>query len=247
MVQVVERVGAILDAFLHGEGELSLVDCVEHSGLSRSTTHRLLVAMAEVGLVERTGNANWRIGGLVVQLATRRLAHTDLLREVAPALHDLGKRFRAATALSIPNAAEMVYIERTESPLLYAPAAQLGSTAPFWKGASGHAVAALMTDEARDDLLQSASFTEQSPAIRSLVQGDIQQTQSRGYAVDRGELIEGVGGVAVALGRPGDPVAAISLLVTPDRMTAELIEEMGEALAQIARHAVSTSYLVTTD
>jgi DNA-binding IclR family transcriptional regulator len=244
MVQVIERVGALLGAFSHERSELSLIDCAERSGLSKSTTHRLLVAMAEIGLVERVGNANWRIGGFVVQLATQRLAHTDLLSEVAPAVHELGMRFGAATALSIPNGTEMVYIERTESPLPFAPAAKLGSTAPFWAGASGRAVVALMTPDARDGLLQSPTFSALPKATQTLVRTEISATQDRGYATDGGELIDGVAGVAVALGRIGDPVAAISLLVTPDRMEPGFVKEMGSALVEVASHAVSTNYLL---
>jgi IclR family pca regulon transcriptional regulator len=245
MVQVIERVGALLGAFSHGESELSLIECAERSGLSKSTTHRLLVAMAEIGLVERIGNANWRIGGFVVQLATMRLANTDLHSEVAPAVHRLGKQFGAATALSVPNGSEMVYIERTESPLPFAPAAKLGSTAPFWAGASGRAVASSLSAEALSALLKSATFTALPKDARSRVEADIEETRSRGYSIDPGDFIDGVAGVAVALGRSGDPVAAISLLVSPDRMTPDLTRQMGEALVGIAKHAVSTNYLLS--
>jgi DNA-binding IclR family transcriptional regulator len=101
-----------------------------------------------------------------------------------------------------------------------------------------------MAPEARAALLSSATFTDLPRTVRTLVERDIEETQSRGYAVDLGQPIEGVAGVAVALGRPGDPVAAISLLVSPDRMTPDLTRDMGEALVGVAKHAVSTNYLL---
>ena len=140
MVQVVDRVGALLRAFSDMEPELTLGECAERSGLSKSSAHRLLAALAEIGLVERLQNSSWRIGGFVVQLAAIRLSHVNLRGEVAGQLRALGLRFQAATAFSVPNGSDMIYIDRTDSPLPFAPNARLGSTAPMWAGAAGRAL-----------------------------------------------------------------------------------------------------------
>jgi DNA-binding IclR family transcriptional regulator len=247
MVQVVDRVGALLHTFSDVEPELSLGECAERSGLSKSSAHRLLVALAEIGLVERLENSSWRIGGFAVKLAAIRLSHVNLHTEVAGHLRALGLRFEAATAFSVPNGDDMIYIQRTDSPLPFAPNARLGSRAPMWAGAAGRAVLSALDPDSRAARLSTDSWEAQPDRLKASVRRDIEEASVRGYAVDRGQFFEGVAGVAVALGRRHEPVAAISLIVSLDRLTSSLVKEMGRALLALAKRADPATYLPADD
>jgi DNA-binding IclR family transcriptional regulator len=236
-------VGALLHAFSDLEPELTLGECAERSGLSKSSAHRLLVALAEIGLVERLENSSWQVGGFAVRLAAIRLSHVNLHREVAGPLRALGLQFQAATAFSVPNADDMIYIERTDSPLAFAPNARLGSTAPMWAGAAGRAVLSALDPDKRAARLSTDSWKAQPDQVKESVFKDIDEASARGYAVDKGQFFEGVAGVAVAIGRRNEPVAAISLIVSPDRLTSTLIKEMSEALLELAERASTASHL----
>lgn len=144
MVQVVDRVGALLGAFSQERPVLGLAECAERSGLSKSSAHRLLTSLVEIGLLERDAAGNWQIGELPLRLAAIRLSHRNMRLEVVAALVHLGQRFQAATAFSVPNGGEMVYVERTDSVIPFAPSVRLGSTAPMWTGAAGRAVLSLL-------------------------------------------------------------------------------------------------------
>lgn len=243
MVQVVERVGALLSAFTEERPELSLGECAERAGLSKSSAHRLLTAMGEIGLVEQIEGARWRIGGLVVRLAAISLSHVDMRAEVTAALRALGQRYQAATAFSVPNGSEMVYVERAESPIPYAPAAKLGSTAPMWGGAAGRAVLAALHPEERAQRLADPAYAALPEDVRTSVERDIADAVATGYSVDWGRTFDEVGGVAVALGRRYEPLAAISLILSPDRLTAELVGEIGQQMRAVADQAVAVSTL----
>lgn len=247
MVQVVDRVGALLRAFSDAEPELTLGECAERSGLTKSSAHRLLAALAEIGLVERMENFSWRVGGFAVQLAAIRLSQVNLRGEVVGQLRALGQRFQAATAFSVPNGSDMIYIERTDSPLPFAPSASLGSTAPMWAGAAGRAVLSAMDSGARAAHLSSPAWDELPGDVRESVQRDIEEASLRGYSIDRGQFFEGVAGVAVPLGRRHEPVAALSLILSPDRLTPSLIAEMGDALIELAKRASAASSLPVAD
>jgi DNA-binding IclR family transcriptional regulator len=243
MVQVVDRVGALLGAFSDAEAELTLGVCAERARLSKSSAHRLLTSLAGIGLVEQLENANWRVGGFVVQLAAIRLSHLSLRSEVVGSLRALGQYFLAATAFSVPNRHEMIYIERTDSPLPFAPSASLGSTAPMWAGAAGLAVLSAMDTDSRAGALSSPAWGELPIAVRDSVQQDIEEASVRGYSVDRGRFFEGVAGVAVPLGRRHEPVAALSLIFPLERLTPSVAEEMGQALLELAQRADAASML----
>lgn len=234
MGQVVDRVGLLLAGFTHEEPKLSLGECAQRAGLSKSSTHRLLGSLADIGLLERDTAGQWQIGELPLQLAAIRLSHRSMKSEATMPLKQLGERFHAATAFSVPRGTEMVYVERTQSVEPYGPSAQLGSTATMWAGASGRAVLACYPPPVRLQRLSSPAWNALDHDTQTRLLDEIEISAERGYAVDRGEYFEGVAGVAAALGSTGDPAAAMSLMVRPDQMTPDLEREMGRALKELA-------------
>lgn len=243
MVQVVDRVGALLAAFSQEEPVLGLAECAERAQLSKSSAHRLLSGLAEIGMVERDQDGNWQIGELPLRLAAIRLSHRNMRRDAMAALAPLGRRFNAATAFSVPNGDEMVYVERTDSSIPFAPSARLGSTAPIWEGAAGRAVLARLDAAQRRELCAGPRWSALSDEVRARIADDVEQSAERGYSVDRGEFFDGIAGVASALGRQGEPVAALSLIVSVERMSPELEREMGRAVAELAREITGKATL----
>ncbi|TDD40168.1 IclR family transcriptional regulator [Actinomadura sp. KC06] len=247
VVQVVDRVGALLAAFSQEEPVLGLAECAERAGLSKSSAHRLLTGLAEIGLVERDRAGNWQIGELPLRLAAIRLSHRTMRREAVAALVELGRRFDAATAFSVPNGDEMVYVERTDSSLPFAPSARLGSTAPIWEGAAGRAVLARLDPGRRRDLCAGPGWSALPEDVRARITGDVEESVTRGYSVDRGQFFDGIAGVASALGPPGAPAAALSLIVSVERMSPDLEREMGRAVSELAREINGRTVLPGTD
>jgi IclR family transcriptional regulator, pca regulon regulatory protein len=235
MVQVVDRVGAILGAFTSERPVITLSECADASHLSRSSTHRLLLSLETVGLVERQ-DGGWRLGGLVVRLADIRLGHADVRRDALPQLRKIGQEFRAAMALSVPDGSDMVYVERIESPDAYGPSARLGARAPIWAGGSGRAVLSKLPVAERKARLASDEFARLPSADRELVEREVEAAVERGYALDRGHFFEGIAGIAVAIcGRNSYPIAAISVIISPDRLTPATERQVAEALLNLAK------------
>jgi DNA-binding IclR family transcriptional regulator len=104
-----------------------------------------------------------------------------------------------------------------------------------------------MDAEARVAHLSSPAWDELPGEVRDSVQRDIEEASRRGYAIDRGQFSEGVAGVAAPLGRRHEPVAALSLILPPDRLTPSLITEMGDALLDLARRVSAASSLPVAD
>jgi IclR family transcriptional regulator, pca regulon regulatory protein len=233
MTQVVDRISRVLEALATDRG-LTLTECAAASDLSMSSTHRLLSSLEDAGLVERDANT-WRLGARIVRLAVARLGQVDLRREASPRLYELGQAFRAAVAYSVPNGSNMVYIERRESPDAYAPSARLGGLAPMWAGAAGLAVLSTLSDQARDERLMTDDWHRLPSDTRRQVLADIEQAARRGYAVDRGRFFDGVAGVATAIeDLHGNPVAAVSVILAPERLTQELERQIGARLLGLA-------------
>ena len=235
MIQLVDRVGKILGAFTHERPQLTLTECAELSGLTKSSTHRILLSMQEIGLVERD-KLGWRLGARVVSLAAIRLGHFDLRREAVTRLHELRRTFRAAAAFSVPHGPEMIYVERQESPEPFAASARVGAVAPIWAGASGRAILACLEPAARDSLLNVPEWHHLPHEIRKTVLESVEQAAVRGYSVDPGAFFEGISGVAVAIRDVhGYPVAALSVILPPERLRSADLEAMGAHLREAAQ------------
>lgn len=234
VIQVVERVGALLGAFTLERPELTLTECAQKCGLTKSSAHRILASMEVVGLVERDGH-RWRLGPRVVWLSTIRLGQFDLRREAVSRLEELRRTFRAAAAFSVPHGADMIYVERQESPEPFAATARLGAVAPIWAGASGRAVLSRLTDEQRTARLNVEAWHLLPHEIRQEVLDEVERAAERGYAVDAGAFFKGIAGVAVAISDThGHPIAAISVILPSDHLGGSQVESIGSQMIALA-------------
>jgi IclR family pca regulon transcriptional regulator len=234
MIQVVARVDKVLGAFTLERPELTLTECAEASGLTKSSVHRLLLSLEQVGLVERDG-PRWRLGPRVVWLASVRLGQFELRREAVSRLQELGRAFRAAAAFSVPDGPDMIYLERQESPEPFSASARLGGRAPIWAGGSGKAVLSRLSAEERDARLDVEEWHRLPPGTRADVLAEVEAASVRGYSIDPGTFFEGVAGVAVPVcDVHGQPVAALSLIVSPERLRQNRVDVMGRRLSAAA-------------
>jgi IclR family pca regulon transcriptional regulator len=235
MIQVIARVDRILGAFTLEHPELTLTECAQASGITKSSAHRLLLSLEAVGLVERDGQ-RWRLGPRVVWLATVRLGQFELRREAVSRLRELGRQFRAAAAFSVPDGFDMVYVERQESPEPFAASARLGGRAPIWSGAAGKAVLSRLPPAEQDAHLDSSEWHRLPPTTRAEVLDEVGAAARRGYAIDPGTFFEGISGLAAPVcDLHGQPVAALSLILPPDRLRRNGVDAIGERLLAVAQ------------
>lgn len=243
MVQVIQRVRDILNGFTEESPVRTLGECADSAGITKSSAHRLLTSLEEAGLVERDANTHWQLGVEVLRLAAVRMSHRTLHDEIGKGLRRLGQEFEAATAFSVPNGSNLVYVERADSPRPYAPAARLGSVHPLWRGASGRALLSAMSPEEREKRLDTPEWRALESGFQAKVLSSIDESAELGYCIDDGHWFDSVAGVAVPVSAPGGPVAAASLIVAPERMTSDLAEAMGEALVELVRQGRQSSLI----
>jgi IclR family transcriptional regulator, pca regulon regulatory protein len=216
----------MLGAFTLERPELTLTESAEAAGLTKSSAHRLLLSLEVVGLIERDGQ-RWRLGPRVVWLATVRLGQFDLRREASLALRELGRTLRAATAFSVPHGADMIYVERQESPEPFAASARLGAIAPIWAGGSGKAILSCLSSEDMMARLDVPEWHRLPHETREEVLEEVERARERGYALDPGSFFDGISGVATAVrDLHGHPVAALSVILPPERLRGE-VESIG--------------------
>ena len=97
-------------ASLHSLGTARVSDLQRESGLPRTTVHRLLGQLQEVGAIERTAGG-WRLGPTLVELGAGVPAEPRLRSVARRPLLDLANATGAVVAPSVEMSGELVVTE----------------------------------------------------------------------------------------------------------------------------------------
>ncbi len=104
----------MLAAVEHGPS--SLVDLVEHTGLSRATAHRLASALEVHGLLRRDNDGRFALGPRMLSLGRAAVDGWPLAEAVAPALAELRNTTGESAQLYVREGAQRVCLASLESP-----------------------------------------------------------------------------------------------------------------------------------
>lgn len=206
---VLGRVDSIIGAFDSTEGAVSLHELTERTGLPKSTVHRIVDQLVDIGWVEREvggyriGMRLFEIGGL----ASRRSRLTDL---AFPHLHALSVETRLAVQMAILDGLDVVYLERIPMKGFRLPTRQ-GGRQPAHCTALGKAMLAFDDETAaellRHDLPARTSRTLTAPELRL----ELERIAECGLAYDHQESYEGLACVAAPIRGSGRAIGAVSV------------------------------------
>jgi DNA-binding IclR family transcriptional regulator len=225
---VLGRIDTILGAFDDSDQVLTLHELTRRTALPKSTVHRMVEQLTQMGWLERdfdgyrVGMRLFEIGGL----ATRRRRLTE---SALPHLHALSVTTGMAVQLGILDGAEVVYLHRIAPGDFPLPTRE-GGRQPAHCTALGKAMLAFDPD-ARDDVLEGElpRRTRSTLCSPEALAAELDRIAEVGHAFDLEESYEGLTCVAAPLRNAGRAIAAVSVTGPIDRMDLE-------ALAPHVRH-----------
>ena len=183
------KVVRVLETFSTVDRSLSHGDICERTGFPKSTTHRLLASMREVGLLDQDRERDrYRLGLKLFELGNTVLANMELHREARPYVENLTRLSGQAVHLAVFDGRAVVVIHRAD------PHPE-GTPVAFVERASAHctsvgkAVLAFQPAEVLDRLAAAGlhRYTEHTITNPQALRADLELTRTRGYAVDEGE------------------------------------------------------------
>jgi DNA-binding IclR family transcriptional regulator len=211
---MVERMTAIMDAFDDPTLALTLEEIVARTGLPRSTTHRILDQLAQLGWVVRS-DRGYCLGPRALGLGRRGGDDEAQLRHAAaPHLHELQVRTGLVVHFSVLDGADIVYLDKLGGRGAASVPSRVGERAPAHSTAGGKAILALLPPGEVEQLLRGRlpRRTPQTIADPTTLRHELHRIrQRRGLAFEQGESAPGVACVAAAARDARGPVAAISL------------------------------------
>ena len=220
----------VLEAVSRAKGSSRMSDVASDLGMSKSTVHRLLAELIELGYVEQVAATNlyrptlrtWEIGtAIVADLPIKQVAST--------ALEDLHRRTGETVSLMVRSGDDVVYLDKIVSPRPIRFTTRVGSRVPAPFTAGGKAILAL-SDDGREVVERVAARAtpdddfDLERALRELV-----DARRRGYTMSRAH--PGVLSIAAAvIDRDDLPIAALSVSAPTERLTKDLRADAVEAV-----------------
>lgn len=203
-------------------GARSVDDVADRVGLSRSNAHRTLQTLVHAGYIERDAAAGgYRNTMKMFALGVRQLGKLDVRKLAAPYIARLAKDSGETVHLSVLEGMDVIYIDKIDSVQPIRAYSMVGGRAPAYAVATGKALLAAVGEAY---LARSAKrlerYTSTTIVELAALKADLAKAARVGYAINRGEWREGVGGVgAPVFNGFCKPVAAIGISGPLDRLT----------------------------
>lgn len=235
-LSVLLRIGA------SGVQGLTLAECTELLGYSKPTTHRILRTLVGRGFLRSDEHGSYTLGITTLRLGMDFLEQLDLRREALPILQKLAEKTGETVHLGVLDGANVVYIEKVESPQAVRMFSRIGHTMPAFSTGVGKALLAFLPPAEVEALVpeQIEPRTRNTITSRSELVRDLASIRHRGYSTDDIENEEAIRCVgAPVFNHLGAVCAAVSVAGPASRVTVGRFRELGE-MAKEAALEIST-------
>lgn len=188
---------AVLERLSFASEPVKLVDLAKDMKLTKSGVHRLLQTLMKLNYVEAHEGGRytaslklWRVGAEIV-------SRIDARRVLQPFLSSLAEQSMETVHLAVYNRTHVVYIDKAEGSHAIRVTSAIGTVAPIHCVATGKIFLAHQPQEAVDALAsQLTRFTAKTVTSIEQLNTELAQIRRDGFAINRGEWMEGVGGLA---------------------------------------------------
>jgi len=226
----------VLGAFSHRHRVLTLAQIVRYTGMPKSTVHRVLAMLADVGAVEQA-DGGYRIGLRMFTLGA--LPPEAALREAALVhLEELHRYTGQTLHFAVLRGADVIYLEKLPGRKGIPTPAIIGDRLPAHCTAVGKALLTFSGDETVAGALAGPlrRRTARSLLTAGQVRSQLAAIRVSGFALDREESADGLACVAVPVLVRDQAVAAVSVAFPASAGSGEvLVNPLRQAAAAISR------------
>ncbi|MGI4777192.1 MAG: IclR family transcriptional regulator [Janthinobacterium lividum] len=239
VIQVIERMFALIDVLASREEAISLKEISDKTGLHPSTTHRILNDLAVGRFVDRPEAGNYRLGMRLLELGNLVKGRLNVRDAALLPMRELHKMTQQPVNLSLRQGDEIVYIERAFSERSGMQVVRaIGGRAPLHLTSTGKLF--LAADDAprvrayatRTGL---AGHTRNSITQLPMLERELSKARQHGIARDNEELELGVRCMAAGIYDDQNKlVAGLSISAPADRLDDSWLPKLQATAAEIS-------------
>lgn len=234
---MIDRVASILESFVE-QRPLTLAEVARCSGLPRSSAHRILQRLVELGWVERN-EFKYALGHRMFELGTQFTRQRSVHRAALPVMTELHRRTGLTAHLSMLTGTEILHLERVGVWPGDASEWGLGARQPVARTAAGRALLAVIPGDEWPEVVFGAAPTCYTVHSAGQLDRDLARTRDRsGVAVDAQGCALGVTVVAAPIATGDGGHFALSLCgPTKSVRTEVVIADIRRAATAVWRQA----------
>ncbi len=240
--QAIDRAAELLTRVVHGSEPASFTELAAASGLAKSTTSRLLMALERHQLVRRDDDGRFCPGELFVSYAWQANSDADLVAVAQPLLDELaaltGETINLGIVSSRSGLSVVSTIAQVDSRYMIGGTNWVGLAVPLHCSASGKVLLAYGATAVPDGPYEAR--TGRTITARSELESELHRVRERGFAVTDEELEPGLVAVAAPVFAGGDEaIAALSVSGPASRLTPRQLPTTIPNCVEIARRLSS--------
>lgn len=218
----------VLEVFGERPGPLALSAIAQATGKPKSSVHRILSTLVNVGFVaQEPASGLYRLTLKVWRLGMSALGDLDVIKLSRRHLEELMRAADETVHLAVLDpGGSVVYVSKVESARSIRVQTQIGRLNPSWCTATGRALLAFNAAAAERVLAgplaaQTAKTVTDPKRLRAI----LAEVAVRGYAVTKGENHPEMGGIAAPIrDHGGSVIAACGVAVPAFRMDRQLVQ-----------------------
>lgn len=205
----------VLEAFSYAEPVLGVSELARKLDMGKSSVHRALSTLLEHGYVSKTADDRYRLGLKLHELGQLVVSGIRLHEVARDPIDRLRRGCQEAVHLAVLDRADVVYIDRFESPGTARMFNRLGRRMPAHVTSSGKCMLAF-GDPALTEQVITRGLTRLAPrsiTTKSVFVDCLAKVRNDGYAISAEESQPGVTSVAAPVfGPDGGCIAAVSVV-----------------------------------
>jgi DNA-binding IclR family transcriptional regulator len=235
---------AVLDALAERRRGLRLSELAVAVGAPKSSVHRLLATMGELGVTRKTGDGRFVVGPRMAAYAEPAGGElTGLLGMFYTCAEQIRDRQNETVQLAVLSGAEVTFIAHVDTTKPVRLQTRIGRQLPAHASASGKAILAFRGEEDLRPVLATGlpRLTEATLCEERALRAELALVRECGHATEVEEMTANLSCFsAPVLDAEGRAVAAVTACVpansvSPDRART-LIDEVRWAAGELARH-----------
>ncbi|GAA3413224.1 IclR family transcriptional regulator [Paenibacillus hodogayensis] len=222
--------------------KLTITDMVELSHIPKTSVHRMIGSLEEMGFLTKQADGYYTLGLLFLQFGNLVAERLNIRHIALEAMQHLRDDVNRAVHLAVRDDHSTMYIEKLDTDHPVRLFTKIGKKAPLYAGASSRIILAFMPDADRENYLNevelkplcSGTIIDKQQLREALV-----QSQKTGYSFSRSELEN----YTAELGAPimdhtGQTIAALSIagldVQFGDEQMPDLIQKVQHAAHDIS-------------
>jgi IclR family KDG regulon transcriptional repressor len=188
--KTVTKTKEILELFLENKN-LSLQEISNLSGQSKTTAHRMIGSLEEVGLLTRTPAGKYQLGLMFLQYGQLVRERLDIRQIAYPIMIKLRDELDEAVNLVIREGNEAIYIEKVDTNQPVRVYTQIGRRAALYAGACPRVLLSFMPEDERRQYLEKTAlvaYADGTITDKNKLLKTVEEARNRGYTVSHSEL-----------------------------------------------------------